>query len=112
MTPDQVTDLRRWLDASNGLADGQPFLGDRRLDANTDVLLELAAQLWVARRRNAVLEALLCERGIISADDIENYSFSDSRTAELRTARTEFVSTIFRSLSELPQTPLPRTDQE
>ena len=112
MTPDEVTDLRRWLDASGGLADGQPFLGDRRLDAMTDVLLELAAQLWVSRRRNAALETLLCEHGLIGADEIENFSFSESQASELRSARGDFVATIFRSLSELPQTPDAGTNQE
>jgi hypothetical protein len=112
MTPAEVADLRRWLEASEGLADGQPFLGDRRLDAITDVLLELAAQLWVSRRRNAVLEELLSERGIIGAQDIEKYVFSESQAAELRSARELFVATIFRSLSQLPQTPLPEGDQE
>ena len=112
MTPDEVTDLRRWLDASNGLADGQPFLGDRRLDAMTDVLLELAAQLWVSRRRNAALEALLCQHGLIGADELENFSFSESQASELRSARGEFVAIIFRSLSQLPQTPEPQANQE
>ena len=106
MTPQEVSDLRRWLDASGGIADGKPFLGDRRLDALVEVMLEMAAQLWVVKRRNAVLEALLAEKGAIAPGDIEGHALSGDQAARLRTERGEFVATLFRSLSELPTEPI------
>jgi hypothetical protein len=105
MTPDEVIDLRRWLDASGGIADGKPFLGDRRLDALVEVMLEMAAQLWVVKRRNAVLESLLTEKGAIAPGDMEGHSLPDERAGQLRAERTEFVATLFRSFSELPTEP-------
>lgn len=107
MTPDEITQLRTWLDASEGLADGRAFLDDRRLDAMTEVLLELAAQIWVVKRRNAVLEDLLDQKGIIAPPEVEEHSLSAPRAADLRAQRSEFVATVFRSLNELPQTPQP-----
>lgn len=105
MTPAEVTDLRRWHEASGGIADGRPFLGDRRLDAMVEVMLELSAQLWVLRRRNTVLEAALADAGALAADAVEQHTLSPEATAALRTERAAFVATIFRSLSELPTDP-------
>jgi hypothetical protein len=105
MTPREVADLRRWLEASGGIADGKPFLGDRRLDALIDVMLEMAAQLWVVKRRNTVLESLLAEKGAISAGDMEAYTLPADRAVALRTERAAFVATLFHSLSELPTEP-------
>lgn len=102
MTPEEVTDLRRWHEASGGIADGRPFLGDRRLDAMVEVMLELSAQIWVLRRRNTVLESALTERGALAADTVEQHTLSPEATAALRAERAEFVATIFRSLSVLP----------
>ncbi len=107
MTPREVTDLRRWLDASEGLADGKPFLGDRRLDALVEVLLETAAQLWVAKRRGTMLESLLVEKGVFAPEELEQHLPSAENAAAMRTARGEFVSTLFRSLAELPTEPTP-----
>lgn len=112
MTPDEVTDLRRWLDASGGIADGRPFLGDRRLDALVDVVLEMAAQLWVLRRRNAVLEEVLVNNRLMTADAVEQHTLSDDLAAALRTERAEFVATVFRSLAELPMEQTPAANEE
>jgi hypothetical protein len=107
MTPREVSDLRRWFDASGGIADGDPFLGDRRMDAFVDVMLEMAAQLWVVKRRNAVLEDLLIEKGALAAADMEQHSLSPDRAASLKAERAEFVATLFRSLADLPAVPPP-----
>lgn len=103
MTPDEVSDLRRWIDQSGGIADGRPFLGDRRLDALVDVVLEMSAQLWVLRRRNAFLEEVLAGKGVITASEVEQHEASGDLAGALRAERAEFISTIFRSLAELPQ---------
>ncbi len=105
MTPREVSDLRRWLDASGGIADGKPFLGDRRLDALVDVVLEMAAQLWVVKRRNAMLESLLVDKGVIATGDMEHHRLADDDAARLRRERSEYVATLFHSLSELSTEP-------
>lgn len=104
MSPEEVKDLRRWLDASGGIAEGNPFLGDRKWDAMMDVMLEMAAQIWVLKRRNTIVEKLLAENGTLSAEAIEAYSFSKEEAAENRAVRAEFVSKIFRSMESLPET--------
>lgn len=108
MTPQEIDDLRRWLDASGGIADGKPFLGDRRLDALVDVMLEMAAQIWVVKRRNAILESLLTDKGVLASGEMEDHRFPADRAAHIRTERSEFVATLFRSLSELPTEPSPK----
>jgi hypothetical protein len=105
MSPEEVKDLRRWLDESGGIAEGNPFLGSRTLDAMVDVMQELAAQIWVLKRRNAVLEKLLEQNGTLTSDAIEGFSFTKEEAAEQRKIRAEFVSSIFRSMEELPNTP-------
>ena len=111
MTPNEVADLRRWLDASDGIADGRPFLGDRRLDALVDVMLEMTAQLWVLRRRNAVLEEVLVKDRAIAADAIEQHVLSDELAATLKTERADFIATIFRSIAELPMEQAPAANE-
>ncbi|MBB5685342.1 hypothetical protein [Sphingobium boeckii] len=108
MNTEEIADLRRWFDASGGIADGRPFLGDRRLDAMVEVMLEMAAQLWVLRRRNTVLESALAAAGTLAADTVEQHQLSPEATATLRTERADFVATIFRSLAELPIDPTPK----
>lgn len=105
MTPDEIKDLTRWGEQSGGIADGRPFLADRRLDAIIEVMLEMAAQLWVSRRREAVLEAVLADKGLIASEDVEQHCLSPDAHAAMRQQRAEFVSTLFRSLSELPADP-------
>lgn len=112
MSPQEIEDLRRWIETSKGLATGQPFLGDRRLDAVVDVLLELAAQLWVTRRRNAALEAELVAAGAISDRAVEDHVFGTEETAAMREERAAFVGKIFRSLAALPDHPEPITPNQ
>jgi len=101
MNPSEVADLRRWLDESKGLADGRPFLGDRRLDAMMDVMLELSAQVWMVKRRNVALEAILTESGGLAPAAIETFTFSPEETAAMREDRAAFVATLFRSMASL-----------
>lgn len=102
MSPEEVKDLRRWLDESGGIAEGKPFLGTRTLDAMVDVMQELAAQIWVLKRRNTVLEKLLAQNGTLSPEAMESFSFTKEEAAEQRQIRAEFVSSIFRSMEALP----------
>lgn len=103
MSPEEVKDLRRWLDESGGIAQGYPFLGDRKSDAMMDVMLEMAAQIWVLKRRNSILEKLLDEKGILSREAIESFSFTKDAAAAQRQVRAEFVGKIFRSVESLPE---------
>jgi hypothetical protein len=102
MSPEEVKDLRRWLDESGGIAEGKPFLGERSLDAMMDAMMEMAAQIWVLKRRNTIVEALLEEKGCLSQDAIEAFSFTAEQAKQQRQIRAEFVSTIFRAMEELP----------
>jgi len=113
MTPDEVKDIQRWLDASKGLADGRPFLGDVRLDALIDVLLEISAQLWVLKRRNGLLEAALADAGVLPPGAVEDYRPDADLKAALQEQRAAFVAAIFRSFTEVSTEPdNPGTNKE
>lgn len=102
MNRNDIAGIRHWLEKSEGLADARPFLGDRRMDALVEVMLELAAQLWVTRRRLAMLEATLTEAGTLPGGAVENHRPSSEAAAEVRADRERFIAAIFRSIAELP----------
>lgn len=105
MNEAEVADLRRWLDKSEGLADGRPFTGDRRIDALVEVSLELAAQLWVVRRRQALLESKLAQVGALGTADLETHCFTPDEARQVRELRAEIIATVFRPFAELPIDP-------
>ena len=107
MNEAEVADIRRWLAKSEGLADGRPFTDDRRLDALLEVTLELAAQLWVVRRRQALLESRLAQQGALGAAALEAHSFTPDEARQVRELRAEIIATVFRPFAELPIDPPP-----
>ena len=107
MNEAEVADIRRWLEKSEGLADGRPFTGDRRIDALIEVALELAGQLWVVRRRQAMLESRLAAGGTLPPGALETHSFTPEEARQVRELRTELIATVLRPFAELPIDPPP-----
>lgn len=63
------------------------------------VTLELGAELWVQKERVRVLERLLAERGVVSADIIEQYLASPEEAAQVQAERDAFVQRLYAAFS-------------
>jgi hypothetical protein len=74
------------------------FLGSPLVDALTHVTAELAAELWVVKRRVALLEQHLGERDGL---DLDGVRFDDDQAQANAAAATEFAGRVFRAMQEL-----------
>lgn len=72
------------------------------LDATVRIVVELAAQVWVERERRIALEALLVERGVMSADAIESLQPSGELRQRLQAERARFIEDVFKELRRIP----------
>ncbi|GLY29638.1 hypothetical protein [Kineosporia sp. NBRC 101731] len=61
------------------------------MDGMMRMLLEVASEVWVMRDRFAVLEALLAERGTLSAGDLDRYQPGSTLAELLDRERAGFV---------------------
>jgi hypothetical protein len=71
------------------------FFDQPAIDNLIAVTLELGAELWVQRERTRVIEKLLAERGVVTAEMIEQYQASDAELAQTRSERDAFVNRLF-----------------
>jgi hypothetical protein len=78
------------------------YLEDPVLDATVRMLVELAAQVWVERERRLALEALLVERGVMSADALEAQQSGPELQERLKTERARFIEDVFKDLRRIP----------
>ena len=71
------------------------FFDNPAIDNLIAVTLELGAELWVQRERMRVIEALLAEKGVVTAELIEKYQPSEAEAARSRAEREAFVSRVY-----------------
>jgi hypothetical protein len=71
------------------------FFDNPAIDNLISVTLELGAELWVQRERCRVLEKLLAEKGLVSAELIERYQPSAEEAASAKAERDAFVNRIY-----------------
>jgi hypothetical protein len=83
------------------------FFDNPAIDHLIAVTLELGAELWVQRERMRIVEKLLGEKGVVTAELIEQYRPSDAELAASRTERDAFVSRVFGAFARdtVPATP-------
>ena len=79
------------------------FFDDPITDCLTNMILELAAQVWVNRERLMAFEEVLARDGVISADAVEDYRPSADRAAALRSERDRFVLGIMKQIQRLAE---------
>lgn len=75
------------------------YFDDPAIDKLAAVVVELAAQVWVLKDRERILEMQLEKAGQIKREDINYYQPSDEEQAEIRKERDEYISRIFRDLT-------------
>lgn len=71
------------------------FFDNPAIDNLIAVTLELGAELWVQRERMRVIEALLAEKGVVTAELIEQYMPSAAMQASAKAERDAFVQRIY-----------------
>ena len=76
------------------------FLPNPVLDRLLESVMVLSAELWVERDRRRVLEQLLSERGILSAEDIENHAPTAEENAERARLRSQLTHRVLGPLAK------------
>jgi len=77
------------------------YFDDPVLDCLTNMLLELAAEVWVNRERALIVEQMLQQQNLISSDAVEKYVPSEEQQQGLREERDRFVGNIMREIKRL-----------
>jgi len=83
------------------------FFDNPAIDNLIAVTLELGAELWVQRERMRVVERLLAERGVVTAEAVEQYSSTPEELARVQNERDAFVNRVYAALARdtVPATP-------
>ena len=83
------------------------FFDNPAIDNLIAVTMELGAELWVQRERMRVIERLLAERGVVTAEAIEQYVMSADEAARVQTERDAFVKRLYAAFTRetVPATP-------
>lgn len=90
------------LDLAGTKAKGQRpyFLADKQVEQVLSITMALATELAVTRERLASLEAVLVEKGLISADAIEQFAPSIEHTAARSLDTQEYLARILRIVQQ------------
>ncbi|MFN8532441.1 MAG: hypothetical protein U0556_02710 [Dehalococcoidia bacterium] len=72
------------------------------IDNLFNITLELGAAIWVVKDRVRVLEEMLEQKGVVSAEQIERYRTPADREREIRAKRDQFIEKIYKSIRDNP----------
>lgn len=88
--------------------DQMVLLGDARLDAIMTTVVALGSELWTTKRRVKVLERVLSDGGIGTAE-VEAYQPTPAETAQWNAERDRFIAAIYGHLANQPRADQPPT---
>jgi hypothetical protein len=88
------------LDSPIVWKDRPVYLENPLLDKMMGVILELAAQVYVMKDRQAITELFLEEHNIVSRDQLDKWEPTPEQQIEIRKRRDEFMASVFRPISE------------
>lgn len=74
------------------------FFDDAAADHLLSMVLELSAELWVSRSRQAALESYLSKSGVLDVSAFEAFDLPQSDQNDLQAWRTEFMQRLFRTI--------------
>jgi len=74
------------------------FFDDAAVDHLLATVLELSAELWVSRSRQAALESYLAENGTLDKAAFEAFELPQSDQDALAAWRSEFMQRLFRTI--------------
>lgn len=82
-----------------GAERGNPsYFENEVIDHLLGIVLELGAQFWVLRDRQAFLEEQLAAKGVVSLDDLEHGKPSDELQAKLKAERLAMIQQVYGRL--------------
>lgn len=76
------------------------FFDAQGVDEMVSICMGLAQEMWVIKERQAALEAIAAEKGVVLPDDVENHTFTAEQRAALDTEKQGFIDRIFFTLRE------------
>lgn len=74
------------------------FFDDPASDHLLSMVLELSAELWVSRSRQAALESYLAAAGQLDLERFEAHALTEREEAELAAWRSEFMQRLMRTV--------------
>ncbi|MEM1090861.1 MAG: hypothetical protein AAF552_16505 [Pseudomonadota bacterium] len=77
------------------------FLPHPLMDAMMESVLALGGELWIERDRRRTLEALLQDKGLVTADEIESYQLTPEQRESRDQALAEMTKRVFESLKKI-----------
>ena len=99
-----MTDAMDYVRDLPGFDRGHPhYYKEPIIDHLLEITLQLAAEIWVNRDRQMVMEHLLATQGKVTPDDIEAFRPTDEFRERLKSNRDEFTNRVFGCLyADLP----------
>lgn len=76
------------------------FFDAQGVDEVVSICMGLAQEMWVIKERQAALEAIAAEKGVVLPDDVENHTFAPEQRAALDAEKLGFLDRIFFTLRE------------
>jgi hypothetical protein len=76
------------------------FFDAQGVDELVAICMGLAQEMWVLKERQAAVEAIATSKGVMLADELENFEFTGDQRAALDAERQGFIDRIFFTLRE------------
>ena len=97
----KMADINK-LDLAGTKAKGQRpyFMNDKQTEQVMSITMALAMELSVTRERVSTLECLLEEKGILTREEVENYSPDKEEVARRSASTQEYLARILRILQQ------------
>lgn len=76
------------------------FFDAQGVDELVAICMGMAQEMWVIKERQAALESVAAEKGVVLPDDIEGHAFSPDQRAALEAEKQGFIDRIFFTLRE------------
>ncbi len=76
------------------------FFDAQGVDELVSICMGLAQEMWVLKERQAAMEAIAEAKGVMVADEMENFEFSAEQRQALDAERQGFIDRIFFTLRE------------
>ncbi len=99
---EQLIPSKEKTDAVRGGSAASPtYFENKIIDSLMTITLELGSALWVTKDRLRVMEALLAEHGVVTAEKIDNYQSPPEAAAEALAERNLFIERLYGTLKDL-----------
>ena len=71
------------------------FFENAAVDNLIEIVLELGSELWVQRERSRIVQQLLAERGVVTADAIQQCIASEAEVGRSAAERQAFIDRLY-----------------